>query len=99
LEGIARNAARAGDVEAYVKADSIRRDRDRGVFICTAQVQKENSDTWSLGALTRAGQVKFAIGYALAFPDLSKRIEGLAVIAEALAGLPDEGDDPLHFYN
>jgi hypothetical protein len=99
VDAIARNAARVGDVEVYVRADAIRRQLDPGVFICTAQVLQENSDTVSLGSLARAGKAKFAIGYALALPDLSKRVEGLAVISEALAGLPDPSEDPLGFFD
>ena len=103
---IARNAARAGDADAFKRADAIRRELqhfDAGA--CAAitskysalQVLHEDSDTQSLKDLARAGQANFAIEHALTLPDLSKRVEGLTMIAEGLAGLADPFYDPLGF--
>ncbi|MFL5062077.1 MAG: hypothetical protein ACJ8DQ_18475, partial [Xanthobacteraceae bacterium] len=59
----------------------------------------DDSDTRSLGALARAGNARAAVEHARVLLDPSKRVEALALIAEALAGLPDPHDDPFGFFD
>jgi hypothetical protein len=102
---IARNAARAGDAPAFMRADAIRREGSPGSGIVIAldgegtRVMREDSDTRSLRSLVRAGKARIAVEYALTFPDLSKKVEGLGMIAEELAGLPDPSYDPFGFFD
>jgi tetratricopeptide (TPR) repeat protein len=105
ITSIARNAARAGDADAFRRADAIRRELGSGRCVVVSspergtQVLHDDSDTRSLGALARAGKAGAALEHARALPDPSKRVEALGLIAEALAGLPDPHDDPFGFFD
>jgi hypothetical protein len=105
ITSIARNAARAGDADAFRRADAIRRELGGGRYVVVSspdrgtQVLPEDADTQSLGALARAGKAGAALEHARALPDPSKRVQALGLIAEALAGLPDPHDDPFGFFD
>jgi hypothetical protein len=107
LASVVRNAARAGDTEAFEQADILRRkqaDTTRhalktGVMLSVDHGSRGDPDAASLGDLARAGKARFAIAYALALPDLAKKLEGLEAIAEALSGLPNPWYSPLFFYD
>ena len=103
LASIARIAARAGDAETFARAVALRREMAPGPCVLVVRLTEvprvlhEDSDTRSLAELARAGKAQFAVNYALSLPDVSKRIEGLGLIAEALAGVPDPDNDPFDF--
>ena len=104
LNAIARNAARAGNTEAFTQADAIRRVRRPGARVVMVlggptRIEQGVSDARSLGHLARAGKAEFAMAYALALPDLANKLEGLEAVAEALSGLRDPFYDPLEFYD
>lgn len=100
---IERIAARAGNANAFRRADSIRREinpRSLGRWAITLgpQAWMNKPDTYVLGDLARAGRGKLALDYALATEDLSERIQSLCTVAEGLAGLGDPLYDPLAFF-
>lgn len=102
---IERYAARAGDTDAFSRADAIRRDLDPGPhFITTIAAQgnlthllQDDFDAQWLADFARVGKAEFAIDYALALPDLPEKIDALDLIAEVLAGVTHTGYDPLVF--
>jgi hypothetical protein len=107
IVSIVRNAARAGDTAAFEQAETMRRKQadvmrrafNSGTVFSVEGHILRGSDEESIGDLARAGKVRFAISFALALPNLAKRLEGLESIAEALRGLPNPLYYPLAFYD
>jgi len=99
---IMRNGARAGNADAFRRAEAIYRELRprwaRGFTIVLGPHKLvDNPEMQVLRDLARAGQARLALEYALAAQDLEEKVQGLCRVAEGLADLPDPYYDPLGF--
>jgi len=85
---IVRNAARAGDTDAFRRA-----------VIAYQELfpQRGWRGSAPLRDLARVGKGTAALEYALAAQSLEEKISSLCMVAEGLAGLGDANYDPLGF--
>jgi hypothetical protein len=85
---IVRNAARAGDTDAFRRA----------VFMYQEMFRQRGwRGSAPLRDLARVGKGTVALEYALATQSLEEKVSSLCMVAEGLAGLDDANYDPLGF--
>ena len=103
LDCFQASGLRQADVAVVARGVAVLRFESRHDSVATSGVIAEGRADPGLDLLAEslrrrpAGKAQFAVNYALSLPDVSKRIEGLGLIAEALAGVPDPDNDPFDF--
>jgi tetratricopeptide (TPR) repeat protein len=104
IASIVRNAARAGDADAFRRAEAVRRELDppgagRVTDFLGRRFLEDDIELEGLRDLALARQARLALEYALATQDLDRKVQSLCRVAEGLAGLPNPSYDPLAFFD